>query len=94
VRINRPAPGFPVASINRISPPNGVQARPVATPGRLAQPTSRKSTLSCQMAKTHSFAVTGPLYKRRGALARHTASLGPLLAELGPLVASAAADEG
>ena len=33
VRINLPLPGTRAASTNRMSPPVGVQARPVATPG-------------------------------------------------------------
>src|SRR3569833_339123 len=33
VSIKLPRPGTRVASMNRISPPTGVQARPVATPG-------------------------------------------------------------
>ena len=33
VRISLPAPGIRVASMNRMSPPTGVQASPVATPG-------------------------------------------------------------
>src|SRR6516164_1144565 len=37
VRISRPSPGIRVASTNRISPPTGVQARPVATPGTLVR---------------------------------------------------------
>ena len=37
VRISRPLPGKRVASINRMSPPTGVQARPVATPGTLVR---------------------------------------------------------
>ena len=37
VRISRPPPGIRVASMNRMSPPTGVQARPVATPGTLVR---------------------------------------------------------
>ena len=37
VRISRPVPGMRVASMNRMSPPTGVQARPVATPGTLVR---------------------------------------------------------
>ncbi len=33
VRISLPAPGMRAASTNRMSPPTGVHARPVATPG-------------------------------------------------------------
>ena len=32
-----PVPGMRVASMNRMSPPTGVQARPVATPGTLVR---------------------------------------------------------
>ena len=35
VSSSRPPPGVRVASMNRMSPPTGVQARPVATPGTL-----------------------------------------------------------
>ena len=37
VKINRPSPGILVASTNKISPPTGVQAKPVATPGKLVR---------------------------------------------------------
>ena len=37
VRISWPRPGMRVASMNRMSPPTGVQARPVATPGTLVR---------------------------------------------------------
>ncbi len=37
VRISLPPPGMRVASMNRMSPPTGVQARPVATPGTLVR---------------------------------------------------------
>ena len=37
VRISAPLPGMRVASTNRMSPPTGVQARPVATPGTLVR---------------------------------------------------------
>ncbi len=37
VRISRPLPGMRVASMNRMSPPTGVQASPVATPGMLVR---------------------------------------------------------
>ena len=37
VRSNLPSPGIFVASINKMSPPNGVQAKPVATPGKLVR---------------------------------------------------------
>ena len=33
VRMSLPLPGMRAASMKRMSPPNGVQARPVATPG-------------------------------------------------------------
>ncbi len=38
VIVSLPVPGIAVASMNRTSPPTGVQARPVATPGRLRPP--------------------------------------------------------
>ena len=37
VRISLPWPGTRVASMNRMSPPTGVQASPVATPGMLVR---------------------------------------------------------
>ena len=37
VRISLPRPGTRVASMNRMSPPVGVQASPVATPGTLVR---------------------------------------------------------
>ena len=37
VRISRPLPGVAVASMNRMSPPTGVHASPVATPGMLVR---------------------------------------------------------
>ena len=37
VRISLPLPGMRVASMNRMSPPTGVQASPVATPGTLVR---------------------------------------------------------
>ena len=37
VRMSLPEPGMRVASMNRMSPPTGVQARPVATPGTLVR---------------------------------------------------------
>ena len=37
VRISLPEPGMRVASMNRMSPPTGVQASPVATPGTLVR---------------------------------------------------------
>ena len=37
MRISLPVPGTRVASMNRMSPPTGVQARPVATPGTLVR---------------------------------------------------------
>ena len=37
VRMSLPGPGMRVASMNRMSPPTGVQARPVATPGTLVR---------------------------------------------------------
>ena len=37
VRIRPPLPGTRVASMNRMSPPTGVQASPVATPGMLVR---------------------------------------------------------
>ena len=46
VRIRRPLPGIRVLSMNRMSPPTGVQARPVATPGpaaRLATSASKRA---------------------------------------------------
>ena len=45
VRISRPLPGTRLASTNRMSPPTGVQARPVATPGTLVRIASSLSTL-------------------------------------------------
>ena len=43
VRVSVPLPGIPVTSMKRISPPVGVQARPVATPGvPVRSATSRK----------------------------------------------------
>ena len=37
VRVRRPLPGERAASMNRMSPPTGVQASPVATPGTLVR---------------------------------------------------------
>jgi hypothetical protein len=37
VRMSLPEPGMRVASMNSMSPPTGVQARPVATPGTLVR---------------------------------------------------------
>ena len=37
VTVRRPLPGMAVASMKRMSPPTGVQARPVATPGSLVR---------------------------------------------------------
>ena len=36
--VSLPSPGIAVASMNSTSPPTGVQARPVATPGRRGAP--------------------------------------------------------
>ncbi len=43
VRISLPLPGVRLASMNRMSPPTGVHARPVATPGRLVRLASSAS---------------------------------------------------
>ena len=45
VRISLPLPGMRVASMNRMSPPTGVQARPVATPGTLVRIATSLSNL-------------------------------------------------
>ena len=41
-----PLPGVRLASMNRMSPPTGVQARPVATPGKLVRIASSLSNFS------------------------------------------------
>ena len=45
VRMSRPFPGVAVASMNRMSPPTGVQASPVATPGTLVRMATSSSKI-------------------------------------------------
>lgn len=44
VRVSWPSPSIRLASTNMISPPNGVQARPRATPGRVSRSDTFKQT--------------------------------------------------
>ena len=43
--VSLPEPGIAVASMNSTSPPTGVQARPVATPGHLVRRRVSEKTL-------------------------------------------------
>ena len=63
VRISLPEPGMRVASMNRISPPTGVQARPVATPGTLVRIAISLSNFGAPRMATRSSRVMriGPL---------------------------------
>lgn len=47
VSVSWPSPSIRLASTNMISPPSGVQARPIATPGRVRRSDTYKHTHSC-----------------------------------------------
>ena len=63
----RPLPGIPLASMNRISPPLGVHARPVETPGTPVRSASsrkkrdgpRRSEMALGSTTVESFATLG-----------------------------------
>ena len=61
VRISRPLPGMRVASMNRMSPPTGVQASPVATPGMLVRIATSLSNLRGPSTSWRSSAVIATL---------------------------------
>ncbi len=61
VRVMTPLPGMRVASMNRISPPTGVYAIPVATPGTLVRLASSGSNFRGPSTSRDSFARDGDL---------------------------------
>ncbi len=72
--VSLPEPGIDVASMNRTSPPTGVQARPVATPGlfvrrRASLKTSRRPSSSrARLAETVTFFFRRPSARSRASL--------------------------
>ncbi len=65
VRIRLPLPGALAASMNRMSPPTGVQASPVATPGTLVRMAASFSNLGWPMISTRSAGLDAHLSARR-----------------------------
>ena len=56
--VSLPVPGIAVASMNSTSPPTGVQARPVATPGRLVRRRASEKRLRRPSSSRTRFAET------------------------------------
>ena len=88
--VSLPEPGIAVASMNRTSPPTGVQARPVATPGswvrrRVSAKTRRRPSSSrARFAETVCFlALRLPLGDLAGDLAADGADLALEVADAG-----------
>ena len=79
VRMSLPLPGMRVASTNRMSPPTGVQARPVATPGTLVRMATSCSKRGAPRMAARSPSPIGTLSTAASAMRmatwRHTAPI-------------------
>src|SRR6476661_2454386 len=75
VRISLPLPGIFAASTNRMSPPTGVHARPVATPGMPLRIATSASNLRAPRIACRSAASTCAFGNSNGHAAEYVADL-------------------